>query len=155
MVGQEDVALAGLRIDVDDAAQRLGVIAPRGRHGQDHGLIADQARGLVHRARGDAPQAWVLLLARVTKKAWRCLMPPEPGEVQVAAIDDVDRAGLGADLVHQVHVVHAAVGNDHESGDIAAQIQQRVQLDAGLGLCESAAQGNSARHRSMVVESRA
>ena len=41
-------------------------------------------------------------------------------EVDVAAIHDVDGAGLGKQQIEDVHVVHLAVGDMDERWDIAA-----------------------------------
>ena len=57
-------------------------------------------------------------------------------EIDVAAVHDVERAGLGQDLVEDVDVVHFAVGNADKRGDVAVQVQQRVHLDGGLVLAE-------------------
>ena len=68
---------------------------------------------------------------------------------------NVEGAGLGDQLVEHPHVVPSAVANMDESWDIAAQIQEGVELD-GVSLVRwNGAQGKTARQRSMVVESRA
>src|SRR5712691_8439378 len=57
-------------------------------------------------------------------------------EVEEAAIHNVEGAGLGQQLVEDVDLVHLAITNVDEGGDVAAQIQQRVQLDGRLGQAE-------------------
>ena len=57
----------------------------------------------------------------------------QPLEVEIAAIHHVEGAGLDEQHVEHVDVVQLAVGDVDEGGDAAAQVQQRVQLDGGLG----------------------
>ena len=57
----------------------------------------------------------------------------QPGEVEVPAVHDVDRAGLEAQHVQQVHVAYLAVADVNEPRYGPAKVQQRVQLDGGLG----------------------
>ena len=70
---------------------------------------------------------------RTTKKAALSVNTIQPLEIDVAAIHDIERAGLGHDLIKDVHVVHFAVGDADKRWDIAVQVQQRVHLDGGLG----------------------
>ena len=58
-------------------------------------------------------------------------------EIDVAAVHDVECTGLGRDLIEDIDVVHAAVRNADECGNVAMQVQQRVHLDGGLVLAES------------------
>src|ERR1700748_3206878 len=60
----------------------------------------------------------------------------EPGEIDIAAIHDVDRARLGKQQVERVNVVQFAVRDVDEARDVAAQVQQRVHLDRRLGRAE-------------------
>lgn len=57
----------------------------------------------------------------------------QPDEVEIAAIHDVERASLGNDLIEDVHIVQLAVADVDEAGNIAAQVEQRMQLDRCLG----------------------
>ena len=56
--------------------------------------------------------------------------------MDVSAVQDVEGAGLGDQLVEHPHVVPSAVADMDESWDIAAQIQEGVELDGGLGALE-------------------
>src|SRR5271169_1335510 len=58
-------------------------------------------------------------------------------EIHVAAIHDVERAGLRQNLVEDVDVMHFSVGNADKRGDVAVQVQQRVHLDGGFVLAVS------------------
>ena len=57
-------------------------------------------------------------------------------EVDVAAIHDVEGAGLGHQLIEDIDVVQLAVADEDERRDVATQIEQRVQLDRRLGRAE-------------------
>ena len=48
----------------------------------------------------------------------------------------VDGAGFGHELIQDVDVVHLAVTDEDEGRDIAAQIEQRMQLHGSLGRAE-------------------
>ena len=82
----------------------------------------------------------------------------QPLEVDIAAVHDVEGAGLGYQQVEHIDVVQFAVADVQERGTVAAQVQKRMQLDGSLmaALVErNGAQGNTARHRSMVLASNA
>ena len=78
----------------------------------------------------------------------------EAFEIDVGPIHDVEGTGLGADLVEDVDVVHCAVGNADQRGDVARRSSSVCIFTAALRR-RNLAHGNSARQRSMVVESRA
>ena len=52
--------------------------------------------------------------------------------IGVAAVHDVDGAGLGHDQIERVDVTHFSVRDVDEGRDVAAQIEQRVHLHGGL-----------------------
>ena len=60
----------------------------------------------------------------------------EAFEIDVGPIHDVEGAGLGADLVEDVDVVHFAVSNADTRGDVAPQVQQRVHHHGSLAPAE-------------------
>jgi hypothetical protein len=53
-------------------------------------------------------------------------------EVEVASIHHVVGSRLWQEQVEHVDIVHLAVGDVNKAGNIAAQIEQRVQLDCRL-----------------------
>ena len=67
------------------------------------------------------------------KEAFRLVQLKKPVEVDVAAVHDVESAGLGQQQVQDVDVVQFAVADVEERRNVAAQIQQRVQFDGRLG----------------------
>jgi hypothetical protein len=60
----------------------------------------------------------------------------KPLVVDVSAIHDVDASRLDRQYVEHAYVVHLAVRDVDEGRNRAAQIEQRVQLDGGLGGAE-------------------
>ncbi len=60
----------------------------------------------------------------------------QPREIQIAPVHQVERTGLQHQIVHHVDLVRLAVDDVNERGNIAAQVQQRVQLDSRLGFAK-------------------
>ena len=98
-------------------------------------MIGSHAGGFVHRMRVTTLEQNVGLGAhdeerRAQREDVKAL------EIDVAAVHDVERPGLGQNLVEDVDVMHLAVGNADKRGDIAMQIEQRVHFDGGFVLAE-------------------
>ena len=53
----------------------------------------------------------------------------EPAEIEVTPVHHIEGPGLDRQGIEGFHVVGLAVGDPHKTGDIAAQVQERVQLD--------------------------
>ena len=75
-------------------------------------------------------------------------------EIDVAAIHDVGCPRLGQQEIEGMNVVQFTLGDVDETRDAPAQIKQGVHLHRRLG-ARKCAHGNSDRHKSMVIESRA
>ena len=73
-------------------------------------------------------------------------------EVDVAAIYEVERAGLGRDLVEDPHVVHLAIGNANKREVLPCR-SNNVGIFTAASCLRNLAQGNNDRHSSIVVES--
>jgi hypothetical protein len=54
--------------------------------------------------------------------------PMKTSKIDMASVHHVERAGLDWQMIGHRHIVGFAVGHPHERGDVAAQIQERVQL---------------------------
>jgi hypothetical protein len=72
----------------------------------------------------------------------------QPRETQITAIHQVERARLQHQIVQHVDLACLAIGNVNETGDVSAQIQERVQLDGSLGL----AKRRPRKHRQAKVD---
>ncbi len=132
LVGQEYQPLVGLRIDVRDATKRnrkpfVGIVAT-----QDNHLTADQTGRSIHRMRIASLGFEVRLGAR-DEEAASLVQVIQPFGVEVASVHYVVGPGLRQQQVEHVDVVHLPVGDVNGSGNIAAQIHQRVQFDGRLG----------------------
>jgi len=135
VVGQKDQRLARLGIAITDAAHGDGIIVLGVQPGEDHGLVETQAGGFVHGAGVTAGAAEVLFGAGDEESA--VLVDAMPaGEVEVAAIHDVERAGVPDELVEDVDVMHTAGGDNDDGGKVALEREQSVEFDGGLVLAK-------------------
>ncbi len=60
----------------------------------------------------------------------------QPGEVEVAPIEDIDGAGLHDQGIQEVDVVHGRRGDEEHAGDAPPQIQEGVELHCPFALAE-------------------
>src|SRR5208337_3144986 len=102
---------------------------------KDDTLITDHASRAIDRMRV-APLDLEVRLATGHEEAACLVEAIEALEVEEATIHDVEGARLGQQLVEDVDLVHLTITNVNESGDVAAQIEQRMQLDCCLGCAE-------------------
>jgi len=131
VVGEEHERLALLGLE-PNAPQRLGVADLGVEHRERDRLIADQARGSVHCA-GVAARGLEIGFGTRDKEHSCLVQPVQALEIEIAPVHDVEGARLGQQLVQDVHVVEFSVGDVDEARDVAAQVDQRVQLDGRLG----------------------
>ena len=132
VVGQEHEPLARFGILEFDPAQRrlealLGVKA-----GEHDGLVADKPRTPVYRMRVTALRLEVGFGAD-DEEAAGVLEATQALEVEIAPIHHVEGARLGEKLIQDVDLVQLAVADEDKGRNVAAQVQERVQLDRGLG----------------------
>ena len=147
VVGQKHQALAGVVLD-DHPAQRRGVILARIMCRQHARLIAQHGRiDPIHWVRV-TPLELGIALGSGDKEGLRLVNHEQPCEVQVAPIHQVKRARLQDQIVHHIDLVRLAVGDVNETGDVASQVQQRVQLDGRLGR----AKRRPGKHRQTQVD---
>ena len=74
--------------------------------------------------------------------------PVQPIEVEISAVHQVEGAGLWRDLIQNIHVMHFAVGDADEQGDVAMQVDQRVHLHGALTLAET----SPGKHRQTQID---
>jgi hypothetical protein len=60
----------------------------------------------------------------------------QAGEVEIPTVPDVEGASLDQQLIGEVHVVHAPRREEADTGDVAAQVQEGVELHCALALEE-------------------
>src|SRR6516164_378532 len=104
------------------------------------GLIADQTGGAIDRT-GIAPLCLQVGLGAGDEEGAGVFEPRQPLEIDVAAVHDIEGAGFQQQLVENIDVMHLAVADEDEGGDIAAQIEQRMELDGSLAGAETAPMG--------------
>ena len=78
----------------------------------------------------------------------------EPLEVDIATIHHVESASFWDELIENVHIVELAVADVQEVGILPRKSSSVCSFTAAL-VERNGAHGNSVKHRSMVVESRA
>ena len=131
MLVRKTKSLAGFGIDILDASEGNGIFGRRLGARENDGLIAAESRGFVDGAFRPAAALEVLLGTRDEESHVR-LKDVEPGEIDVASVHDVEGAGLQRQMVESLDIVHFSAGNVDKTGDVAAQVDQGVQLDGSL-----------------------
>ena len=88
----------------------LGIVFAACGAGERNSLVTDDARAAIYCRRIDTTHPSVRLATR--DKEGLCLMHHvKPGEVQITAIHDVDRANLQHQHIEHIHIAQLAVGN--------------------------------------------
>ncbi len=147
VVGQKHQPFPAVVFD-HDPTQRRGVCLAR-KTGRQHTRLIAQHRSAqpVHRVRVTALEFGVALGTR-HKEGLRLVNHKQSGEIQIAPIHQIERTRLQHQIVHHIDLVRLAVGDVNETGDVASQVQQRVQLDGGLGR----AKRRPCKHRQAQVD---
>jgi ABC-type transporter Mla MlaB component len=111
----------------------LGIILLRVKSVERDTLVGTNARCFVrHGMRIDAVILHVNFGARNEERA-RLMNDIKSTKIDIAAIHDVDGSGLWRDQIQSGRITHFTVGNMDKTGDIAAQVEQRVHLDRRFG----------------------
>ena len=132
IVGQEDQSLAIVvaRLDTSNGA-RVGLGRCIQRQRSD--LIEDDvAVGTVHKSRV-ASLEFGVALGSCDKESTLTVDSMESGEIEVAPIHQVEGIALDQQVVEYIDLVQFAVADVNETGDVAAQIEQRMHLHCSLG----------------------
>ncbi len=135
VVCQKDEVPPFLLIVVTNLAQERREIGPRLWQLGFADLVAAKSRPHVHRL-GALPGILQVVLGPCEKECTSLSDQMEAGEIHVAAIHDVERAGLENQLVEPKHVVLSGSSNEDTGGNRTPQIDLSVHLDSGLGLSE-------------------
>lgn len=132
MVGQKDQNFSGFRIAKADSPQLRGIEHLAARPLETNNLVAFQNAGPINRAGLSDMEAEVGFCPH-DEVGLRIVKLVQAVEVNVSTIHDIDAAGLGRDLVENIDVMHASLGDADENGDRTAQVDHRVHLDSSLG----------------------
>src|ERR1700730_12836814 len=127
VVGKELEPLLRLRVQIGDAAERIRVNGGGFKRRQDNGVIGSHASRLVQWM-GVAPLQQDVLFGTYDEECRAESEHKKALEIDIASVHDVERTGLGEDLIQNVHVVHFAVCNADKRRNIAVQVEQRMYL---------------------------
>ena len=132
VVGQKHHALARVVLD-HHPAQCCRVILAR-KIGRQHARLIAQNRRIdpVHRMR-IAPLEFGVAFGAGHTEGLSLVNDKQPGEIQIAPIHQIERPRLQHQIVQHIDLVRLAIGDVNETGNIAAQVPQGVQLDSRLG----------------------
>ena len=135
VVRQKRDALAVLVFD-SHAAHHLRISLGGLVQRQSSDLIEHDVCCLPDHAARIAPLELGVALGSGYKESARCVHGVQAREVQIASIQQIERSRLDGQRIQSVHLVHLAVADVNEAGNIAPQIQQGMQLDSRLGFAK-------------------
>ena len=148
MVGQKAKALTRFRINITDTSKRLRIVDLSLSGAQADDLIAAQPSIIVDRFGLQDIEPSITL--RANHEIRPCLFDTEePGKVEVTPVEDIDASFFEIHCIHEMNVVHGAIGYPHEYRDWAVQVNLSVQLDRRL----CAAEMGPGEHRQAQVDS--
>ncbi len=133
VVGQKHQARVGFWIEVTDPSEMRWIVLPGIEVCGNHGLIALHPNGFVDVPRIKSGKPEVVLGSDDEESC--CLVDHmQTGKIEIAAIEDIDRAGFDGNLIDDIDLVDLSVSNDDYGGNTAPQIQKGMQFDRALAL---------------------
>ena len=105
--------------------------------GQHTRLIANHGRIDPIDLLGVLPLELGIALGSGHKERLRAVQREQAREVQVTTVDKVESPSLPSHLVHHLDLVRLAVCDVHEGGNVASEIDGRVNLDRSFGLAKA------------------
>src|SRR5215469_17973415 len=131
VVGEELQSTLVLNVQVAHAPQRIGISFRRFDGGQDNGVVRAYAGGLVYRVRV-APLKQNILFRADNEECRAECEHKQAGEIQVAAIHNVECTSFRNELVQDVHIPGFAIGDADKRRNIAVQVEQGMHLHSRL-----------------------
>ena len=128
IVGQKDEPPAGIGVFVANPADRHGIELSGQWASRTNNLIGAKTGRWIDRHGLQSPEGEPLLGTRY-KKGMPLVESIEPREVDVCLVHDVETARLQGELIEDGYLVNLAMRDHDEAGNIAAQIEQRMQFD--------------------------
>ena len=132
VVGQKYQRLARFWVFEPNTAQVFGIVLGDVEAVECNALIADHAGISIGRRRIHAPRIHTPLGAG-DKEGSGLMHLVQPSKIQIAPIHHIEGTRLDRQDVQYIDLVHLAVADVNESGDRAAQIQQRMHLHRRFG----------------------
>lgn len=122
IVAEEDQMFTGLRVGEFDATELVGIVFGGIEAGEDDGLVTLEAGGVID---GVGIQAAIapVGLGSDDEECGGLVEGVEAAKVQVAAVHDVEGAGLGQEQVEDVDIVQFAIGDVDKRGNIAFKVK--------------------------------
>ena len=135
VVGQEDETFVGVGMYKLNASEALRIFRRGVDACENDCLIATESRSFVDRPAFLDAELQVLFRARDEESHAR-LKAVESGEIDIAPSHGIEGARVEGEMVERFDIVHFAVGNVDKTGNVAAQIDQGVELDGRLASAE-------------------
>lgn len=135
VVAQKDQCVAGSGVDKTDSPQGLRIEPVRQGAAQANGLIGTQSPLAIY-VPGFADTEVQVVFGADDEKGLGQSEAMEAGKIDKAAIHDVISARFQGQIVDGIDFVHGSFRNIDKTGNIAAQVQERVQLDGAFGVSE-------------------
>jgi len=135
VVRQEGQVALVFSIVKTDPTKRLGIIDFRVGAGQGDGLIGSQVHGFIDGPRCDSSRLKIRFGPDDEKRAVK-MKSIEPGEVQIAAVQNVKSATLEREIVEDPHIVRFSLCHMDKSWYRAPQVEKRMELDGALAFAE-------------------
>jgi hypothetical protein len=132
VVGQEDERFAGFGVAIADAPQGVGLIVLGLQAGHHDGLVEPQAGGFVH-GTGVTTGTAEVLPGTGDEESAALMNPMPPGEVKVAAIHDIERAGLADAGVIELRAEGRQTGFDVAQTFAPRQLGERQHEELFVG----------------------
>lgn len=132
VVGQKYQSFASVVLD-HHAEKRYRVVLARKIGCEHSGLITQHHRNDPIYQMRVAPLEFGVALGPRHKESFGFMNDEQSFEIQIAPVHQIEGPWLQHKIVHDIDLVGFAVGDVNEAGDVASQVQQRVQLDGRLG----------------------
>jgi len=128
VVGQEDKTPARFRIDELDQAQLFRIIPVCVKVDEHDGLVAAKSGVAIHGPGVESPIPGVAL-GSGDKESCLGVDVLQTGEVEIAPVEDVERASFDGKQIQCVHVVDLSRRDVHPAGYVPPQVEQCMRFD--------------------------
>lgn len=131
IIGQEDQVAVVLPIVEPDPAQLVGESVVGIETRKDNGLIADQVRRFIDGPRIQ-PTALKIRFGADDKEGLALMNDVEAGKIEITAVEDVETAGLGNQVIQNPDIMHFPVCYLDKRGDGTPQIEKGMELNGAF-----------------------
>jgi len=135
IIGEKGQIAAVLSVVEPDAADPVGVGVVGIKTREHYRLITGQIRGPIHRP-GVEPAALKIRLGADDEEGLVLVKNVETGEIEIGAVEDIETAGFGNQIVQDADVVDFSFCDLDKRWDRTSQIEKRMELDGGLVFTE-------------------